>query len=90
MTAVIGAAGATTLRLYNLFSARIHPQDPAPRHASVSARAGDGLLAIAAFLAGFPQTATHPIAAALLMAAAVVMLLISIVVEPATARAANR
>jgi serine/threonine protein kinase len=88
--AIIGAAVATTLRLYNLFQARTRPNEPASNRASAAARVGDVILAGSAFVAGYVQTADHPIAAAFLMSSAVVMVIIGLVIEPATARAANR
>lgn len=88
--AVLGAASATTLRLFNWFRARTQPSEPSARAIAVGARVGDVILAVAAFVAGYHERAAHPVAAALLMASAVVMPIISIVIEPETARAAKR
>jgi hypothetical protein len=88
--ALIGGVAATTLRLYIWFSARMRPSESTPRGAIYAARAADAALAATAFLAGFHQRIAHPIAAGFLMAAAVVMTLVSLVVEPATQRAARR
>jgi hypothetical protein len=90
IAALIGGVAATTLRLYLWFSARMRPSESTPRGAVYAARAADAGLATAAFLAGFHQRITHPVAAGFLIAAAVVMALVSFVIEPATQRAAKR
>lgn len=90
ISALVGGTTATTLRLYILFSARMRPEDPTPIRAVIGARTGDVGLAWAAFASGYLQTTTHPVEAGLLMASAVVMVVISVVIEPATARAARR
>jgi hypothetical protein len=88
--ALIGGVAAATLRLYIWFAARQRPDERTPRAAVYAARTADEVLALAAFLAGFYQRTTHPIAAGFLMAAAVVLTLVNIVVEPSTERAAKR
>jgi len=90
IAALIGGVAATTLRLYVWFSARMRPNESIPRGAAYAARAADVALAAAAFVAGFYARIAHPLAAGFLMAAAVVMTLVSLVIEPATERAAQR
>lgn len=88
--AVLGSASGTTLRLFNWFAARMRPGLSGAPAVAIGARVGDEVLALATFLAGFYQRASHPVAAAFLMSAAVVMTIISVVIEPATARSAKR
>jgi len=88
--AVLGAASATTLRLFPWFRARMRPGEHGSRAVACAPRAGDVILALATFVAGFYERTDHPVAGALLMAAAVVMPIISLVIEPETERAAAR
>jgi len=90
VAAIVGGFGAATLRLHQWFSSRMLPPDAVTRRVSVGARANDLILAAASMISGLLIQGEHPAASGFLLAAAVVMMLISFVVEPATARAANR
>lgn len=89
VAALVGGFGATTLRLHHWFAARLLPGTVGATPAR-SARAGDALLALAALVSGVLVRHLHPAGGPLLIAAAVVMLTTAFVVEPATARAAQR
>jgi serine/threonine protein kinase len=90
ISALIGGTTATTLRLYLLFAARTRPEDSPPLRVAIAARTADVSLAWGTFASGYFQTTAHPIEAGLLMAAAVVLVVLSLVIEPAAARAAHR
>ncbi|TAK13628.1 MAG: serine/threonine protein kinase, partial [Acidobacteria bacterium] len=90
VAAIFGGFGATTLRLHQWFSARMYPADDREHRISMGARANDLILSAAALVSGLLIESAHPAASALLIASAVVMIFISFIVEPATARAANR
>lgn len=91
LASLIAALTATTLRLHLWFTARVYASDAIAQHRRVMpwTRATDLIQAASVAAAGAALPATHPIATALLIAAAVVLALLSLVVEPATARAAK-
>jgi hypothetical protein len=89
VAALVGGFGATTLRLHHWFAARLLPGTLGATPARF-ARAGDALIAASAFATGVLVRDQHPAGGPLLIAAAVVMLITAFVVEPATARAAQR
>ena len=91
LMAVVGALAATTLRLHLWFTARVYSSDAVAQHRRVMpwTRAADIVQAAGVTAAGLLLPASHPVATALLVASAVVLLLVSVVIEPATARAAR-
>jgi serine/threonine-protein kinase len=91
LAVLVGALAATTLRLHLWFTARVYPSSAVLQHRRVIRwiRAADLLQSAGVFAAGVLLPSAHPVATALLVASAVVLALLSLVVEPATARAAQ-
>ncbi|MEI6245130.1 MAG: hypothetical protein WCQ64_08785, partial [Acidobacteriota bacterium] len=91
LVAVVAALAATTLRLHLWFTARVYPADLVAHHRRVVpiTRAADLIQAAAVATASARLPEASAMATALLIASAVVLTLLSLVVEPATARAAK-
>lgn len=91
LVAVVAALAATTLRLHLWFTARVYPADLVAHHRRVVpiTRAADLIQAASVATASARLPEAFAMATALFIASAVVLTLLSLVVEPATARAAK-
>lgn len=91
LATIVSALAATTLRLHLAFTARIYPTDAAAQHRRVMPwiKIVSTIQAASVAVAGLQLPDSHSMAMALLIASAVVLLVSSLVIGPATARAAQ-